>query len=244
MATNSTSSFCFYGPVFLEHPRKVPKQPKTIVFNATISLPGIDSTVHGELRLYNGSDKIFGDHILMFASGTLAAPLANTEVFGDRSTIDFVGDIKMFTDAGDPEFIDFNFNQPIQVHMCGPVSASNKSNGFFTVEGEQYVMAWTDRNVNPKPTFSCEGNMMTPRYPNDKTRPMPFVRKFVGVSGTLTRIRRDVAIGSDIAQVRTFCIDVDDIAFLGTHVLTASAAPSTPLPAAGKFSSLLIAFLD
>ncbi|KAJ7036387.1 hypothetical protein C8F04DRAFT_1394265 [Mycena alexandri] len=204
----------------------------------------------GSLRYFNKNDTEFAPVGLYFAYITVAQldPLSSVELFIDpdsetkyegrhwtKINYTFVGDIQFLFYLGHPDEAGLDPNQRAYVHICGVALNPNVDTATFTVDADQYTSAVRDAQKEakannkplPKSFFPTSCTIRdSPRYEHVK-KPVPFNKRYVMLAGYLTDITSSLS-GNTVKD--TFCVDVENICFLGsaTGGTTITPVASTP----------------
>ncbi|KAJ7221049.1 hypothetical protein B0H12DRAFT_311356 [Mycena haematopus] len=233
MASSGLATMSTY--TVLTNPRK--SSPRTTVFDSNIHISGKD--VMGSVRYYSEEEHAFPDlgmyHVIVAIAKMEKGINVFTEDPTEQAEYSFVGDIKSLgLISDDPtsalfRSIDLAILRPY-IFVSGAVTRSDKKDGTFTLDPEQWTNAFNDHakateNSTAAPlksVFSVIGFFPdTARY---KKKPVPWVKRYVSFGGYLSGIVS--SLEGDTVQER-FRVEVDNIAFLGTY----TPLVSTPNPA-------------
>ncbi|KAJ7939230.1 hypothetical protein B0H13DRAFT_1850966 [Mycena leptocephala] len=172
-----------------------------------------------------------------------------------RDDYALVGNIQFLFLLGEPDEVDIDPRQRPYVHICGAALNPEPNTAKWSMEADQYTTAIRDLQKAAKKRGDPVPRSFFPaictiqdssRYANVK-KPVPYNKRYVMVAGYLTDISSTLDNDSKIKDC--FCIDVDNIAFLGTQTTSAtggtvmdSPAPSASTSTAGtsnnkRFSS-------
>jgi len=213
---------------------------KSVMFDAQIYVGSAENeAILGALRYFNGDDTVFPDEGMYMVYATVAHTDPAVEIYPSelykKADYSLMGDITWLLLLGPTQGPGSELTASINpcrrayVHVTGPAYQANTEAATFQVDAEQYIATVKDANdQRPKanaikpifPTFCFIPD--GPRWKNRK-KPVPYNKRFVFVSGYLAGITS--SLEKNVIQER-FKIEVDNVAFLGTHV--PPAEPSTP----------------
>ncbi|KAJ7732050.1 hypothetical protein DFH07DRAFT_968533 [Mycena maculata] len=226
----------------LENPRQT--VGKGLVFDGSfyLGLEGRESIV-ASLRYFNRTDQGFPEVGLYFVYTTVAQMDPSVEVFAgtepeDRKAEEYslVGDIQFLFYLGAPDEVDIDYRQRPYLHICGAAFNVDVPTATFSVMAEPYTAAFREmQKANRNATGSVAKSLFATnciipdsrRYDNVK-KPVPYNKRYVMVTGHLTGVTSKL----DDDNIKDFyCINVENIAFLGTQVTAANTAGDSPAPA-------------
>ncbi|KAJ7437678.1 hypothetical protein B0H11DRAFT_2361419 [Mycena galericulata] len=226
----------------LENPRQT--AGKGLVFDGSfyLGLEGHESIV-ASLRYFNRTDQGFPDVGLYFVYTTVAQMDPSVEVFAgtqeeDRKAEEFslVGDIQFLFYLGAPNEVAIDYRQRPYLHICCTAFNVDVPTATFSVMAEPYTAAFREmQKANKNATGSVAKSLFATnciipdsrRYDNVK-KPVPYNKRYVMVTGHLTGVTSKL----DDDNIKDFyCINVENIAFLGTQVTAANTAGDSPAPA-------------
>ncbi|KAJ7036491.1 hypothetical protein C8F04DRAFT_1338297 [Mycena alexandri] len=224
----------------LENPRAT--TPKGLVFDGHFYLGGeTRHSIMGSLRYFNKSDTEFAPVRLYFAYITVAQldPLSSVELFIDPDSktkcedYTFVSDIHCSTSATRITQALIQTNVPMftsVVSLSIPMWTAT-----FAVDADQYTSAMRNAQKEaksnnkplPKSFFLTSCTIRdSPRYEHVK-QPVPFNTYYMMLAAYLTDITSSLS-GNTVTD--TFCVDIENICFLGsaTGGTTITPVASTP----------------
>ncbi|KAJ7933549.1 hypothetical protein B0H13DRAFT_1856053 [Mycena leptocephala] len=244
---SSSSYASLTGLTVLENPRQTTTMG--LIFDANFFLGGKSTrSILASLRYFNANKTKFPDVGVYFVYATVAQmdPSVPVDLFAgpdfglSREDFTLIGDIQFLYLLGEPDDVDINFLQRPYAHICGAVLNPDPETAKWSMEADQYTTAIRDvqklakEKGDPLPRSFFPAICTIPdssRYTNAK-KPVPFNKRYVMVAGYLTDTSSTLDNDSKIKD--SFCIDVDNIAFLGTQTTPAtggtvmnSPAPST-----------------
>ncbi|KAJ7508136.1 hypothetical protein B0H11DRAFT_2271066 [Mycena galericulata] len=207
---SSSSYASMTALAILENPRQT--VGKGLVFDGSfyLGLEGRESIV-ASLRYFNRTDQGFPEVGLYFVYTTLFY-------------------------LGAPDEVDIDYRQRPYLHICGAAFNVDVPTATFSVMAEPYTAAFREmQKANRNATGSVAKSLFATnciipdshRYDNVK-KPVPYNKRYVMVTGHLTGVTSKL----DDDNIKDFyCINVENIAFLGTQLTAANTAGDSPAPA-------------
>ncbi|KAJ6462015.1 hypothetical protein C8R47DRAFT_1202285 [Mycena vitilis] len=242
-----------YASVFalsvLENPRQT--TIKGLVFDAHFYLggPSQESTM-ASLRYFNGNDTSFPQVGVYFVYATVAQhdPSSGVDLLLGESEYNpteysLVGDIQFLFHLGSPEDIGLDMCQRPYVHLSGVAMNSNAQTATWTVDADQYTSAIREvqksakEKGEPVPRSLFPANCIiqnSQRYTHAK-KPVPFNKRYFMLAGYLTDISSKLDNSGKVND--RFCVDVENISFLGMLTPGATGGTVADSPAASSSTS-------
>ncbi|KAJ7638113.1 hypothetical protein B0H17DRAFT_1149254 [Mycena rosella] len=242
---SSASYASIAGLTVMENPRST--TTKGVVFDGNFYV-GTEScqSLLVLLRYFNGSGMEFSSTpTLYFVYATIAQMDVNRELNtskinlyqSDLEPADYslVGDIQIIIPLGSPADLGIDPRQRAYVHLCGAVFNPNGDTATFSLDADQYTASFRETQKEakdkhqpvPRSYFPADCIIPdSPRYANTK-KPVPFNKRFVMLTGYITGVTSTL----EKTVKERFCIDVDNIAFLGSQTapaISGSAGASSP----------------
>ncbi|KAK7046502.1 hypothetical protein R3P38DRAFT_3175781 [Favolaschia claudopus] len=237
MASSSYASLT--GVIVLEKPRVV--AGKTFVFDGHYYL-GTDSqeSILASLRYFNHSNIEFPDVGVYFTYATIAKMDvdAGLNLFLEEGSnvqphdYALVGDIQILVPLGAPDEVDIDLRRRPYIHIAGAAINPDSTKATWTMDADQYNSAYREANKKllkgaaklrsfmPVQCTIPDGS----RYTNSQ-KPVPYKGRYLMATGYLSDITN--SLGNDGKINERFCIEVDNVAFLGTVAATAAKEPSS-----------------
>ncbi|KAJ7482768.1 hypothetical protein FB451DRAFT_1170625 [Mycena latifolia] len=208
------------------------------------------------LRFFNANNITFPTSPTLYYIYATVAKMdasAGIDLFNsDLKATDYalVGDIQFIIPLGVPGDLDIDTRQRPYVHLAGVALKPDFNATTFTIDSDQYTSSFREAQkvAKDKKEPVCGRSFFpadciihdSPRYAIIK-KPIPFNRHFVMFTGYIAGISSSLE-NSEIKE--RFCIDVENVAFLGTSNLAqasttkdspaASSSVSTPVTASGR----------
>ncbi|KAK7016087.1 hypothetical protein R3P38DRAFT_2786463 [Favolaschia claudopus] len=207
----------------------------------------LDVMVLEKPRVVAGKSWVFDGHCY------LGTPVARMDVDADLSLYieegsdiqphdySLVGDIQVLVPFGAPDDVDVDLRQRLYMHIAGAAINPDSTAATWTMDADQYTS--TFREASKKLPKSAKLRSYMPvkctipdgsRYANSQ-KPVPYKGRYLMATGYLADLTS--TLGNDGKIVERFCIEVDNVAFLGTVAATPAAkdpSSSTSTPAAGS----------
>ncbi|KAJ7821554.1 hypothetical protein B0H14DRAFT_2599175 [Mycena olivaceomarginata] len=242
----SASYASITGLTVLENPRKT--SAKGLVFDGFFYL-GTESreSIMASLRYFNANGTDFPPVGVYFLYATTRSGMfnANTKIMLWSGMFQFLHLI------GTPDEVDFDMHQRAYVHLAGAAMNPNTDTATWSMEADQYTAAIRDIQKEAKDSGKVQPRSFFPatctipdssRYTSStKTKkPVPFNKHYVMVAGFLTDIT-SVLDTTDSKIKDRFCIEVGNVAFLGSQITPATGGSvknsltsmATPTPKQG-----------
>ncbi|KAJ7877671.1 hypothetical protein B0H13DRAFT_1893045 [Mycena leptocephala] len=212
----------------LKNTRKA--SPRTTVFTCHlfVGAPGLEK-IQGSVRYYSEEDGEYPDVGVYHATIAVAKMEKGVNMFAEdakeQAEFSFVGDIKSFFLIGEldsPAVANIDLGCRAYVNVCGAVIRSDSSAATFTLDAEQYTAAFAEQQklASTGPTVVAQKSVLPvlgfiPDSPHYKAKkPVPWAKQYISLGGYLAGV--SASLEGETLQER-FCIEVENIAFLGTY---------------------------
>ncbi|KAJ6492186.1 hypothetical protein C8R45DRAFT_1096213 [Mycena sanguinolenta] len=252
----SASYASITGIAILESPHKT--TAKGLAFDAHFYLGAeLQESILVLLCYFNANDIEFPPVGVYSTYATVAKmdPDSAVDIFATegsthkRKSYALVGDVQFLHFLGLPDEVDVDTCCRPYVHIAGVAMDRKEPTATWFMEADQYTASIRDlqkaAKVNgsepvPRSFFPAFCTIRDSRcYPNNK-KPIPFNKRYVMVVGYLTNVKSQ--LDNDGKLKECFCIDIENVAFLGTQTTPATggtvtdghAFSSTSTPASNK----------